>query len=226
MRSALAGLLIAAQGAVALAAEPRTLSLTATGSVVAVPDIARLSVGVSARAVTAQAATAEVAQRTGAVLAALAAAGIADADRQTRHVGLYPLHAREERGAALRIEGYEARQDLAVTVRDLAALGPLLDSLLAAGAGTFGGIAFDVADRETLLDEARRRAVAEAQRMGALMADATGGRLGAPLSLTLAADHGGPMPMMRAAMADAATMPVAEGEITLTATVSVTFALD
>jgi uncharacterized protein YggE len=202
------------------------LSLTATGSVTAAPDVARLVVGVAARAPTALAASSDVARRTTAVLDALSAAGITEADRQTQHVGLVPLHARDERGAPLRIEGYEARQDLAVTVRDLGALGPLLDALLAAGAGSIGGIAFDVADREALLYEARRLAVAEARRLGALMADAAGATLGLPLSLTLSGDFGGPVPMMRAAMAESAPMPVAEGAITLTATVSATFALE
>jgi uncharacterized protein YggE len=58
------------------------------------------------------------------------------------------------------------------------------------------------------------------------MADAAGATLGLPLSLTLSGDFGGPVPMMRAAMAESAPMPVAEGAITLTATVSATFALE
>lgn len=222
----LLGLLLAAAYRPALAEEPRTLSLTAVGTVTATPDVARLLVGVTARAATAQAAVADVAQRTAAVLAALTAAGITDADRQTRHVGLVPLYARDERGTPLRVEGHEARQDLAVTVRDLGALGPLLDSLLAAGAGTLGGIVFDVADREAVLDEARRKAVAEARRVAALMAEASGATLGLPLSLSLAGDFGAPAPMMRAAMADASAMPIAEGAITVTATVSATFAME
>lgn len=209
------------------AAEPRTLSVSATGTVEAVPDLARLSVGVASRAQTARAATAETAGRTRAVLAALDASGVAAADRQTRQIALVPVHARDDRGRPLRLEGYEARQDLSVTVRDLAALGPLIDALVEAGAGTLGGIAFDVSDRDGLLDEARRRAVIEARRIAGLTAEAAGATLGPVQSVSLAEAYMPPAPVMRAQMAaEAAPMPVAEGSLTVSASVSAVFLLE
>lgn len=221
-------LALALAGHGAVAADQRTLSVTASGTVDAVPDMARLSVGVSARAQTAKAATAATAERARAVLAALDTAGIAAADRQTLQIGLVPVYARDDRGRPLRVEGYEARQDLSVVVRDLAALGPLMDALVEAGAGTLGGVAFDVADRDALLDEARRRAVTEARRIATLLAEAASAVLGPVQSLNMGETYMPPGPVMRANMAaDAAPpMPVAEGTLAVTATVSASFLLE
>lgn len=228
---ALALALAATLGAAARtdAAEPRSVSVSATGTVSAVPDMARIAVGVSARAPAAQAAADEAAARAQALLAALDSAGIAPADRRTQHIGIVPIHARDDRSAPLRIEGYEARQHFEVTVRDLARLGPLIDSLVKAGSATLGGIAFDVAARDSLLDEARRRAVAEARRLAALAAEAAGARLGQVLNLSLGGEGGYvPRPAMRTAAEPMAAppMPVAEGTIDISASASATFALE
>lgn len=221
-----AAMLGSASPALAQADTQASLSLSATGSVTAVPDMARLQLEVSAEALTAQAALADVATRLTAVFAALDAAGIAAADRQTSSIALDPQHEHDERGRPLRLRGYAARQALNVTLRDLDGLGTLLDTLTAAGLDGFGSFAFDVADRDALLDEARRRAVAEAARTANLLAEAAGQRLGAPLEITL---QGGSAPRpapMRAAMADAGGMPVAEGVLEISATVTVRYSLE
>jgi uncharacterized protein YggE len=111
-------------------------------------------------------------------------------------------------------------------VRALDRLGATLDAAAAAGATDIGGIAFDIADRSALLAQARRAAVADARAAAALLAEAAGARLGAPLSITEGA-QAGPWPVMRAQMDMApAASPVAPGQTTVTASVSIAFALE
>lgn len=222
-RSLFAVAICAAVAPPALAETEGQIAVDGRGTVTVAPDIAEIAVAVGARAPRPAEASAAVAARMRAVLAALDDAGIAPGDRQTRHLALHPVQRRDDRGAVLRVEGYEARQALSVTLRDLSALGAVLESLVGAGADEIGGIAFDASDRAGLLDGARRDAVADAQRTAALLAEAAGAGLGPVRSLALMRDHGAPRLAMRA-MADEA-MPVAPGEITITAEVQAVFAI-
>lgn len=225
MRRILPAVLLAALfGGHAIADEPRSIAVQGRGVVTAAPDIAEIAVAVTARATAPGEATREVARRMRAVLDALDTAGIAEADRQTRHIALQPMQRRDEPGQVLRVVGYAARQNLAITVRDLPDLGHVLDALVTAGADEIGGISFESSERAALLDIARREAVADAHRTADLLAEAAGATLGPVQSLALSGDYGAPHLAMRA-MADEA-MPVAPGEITITAEVQAVFAIE
>ena len=221
----LAAALLAASVAAAPAQEARTprLSVTGAGTVTATPDMAVLQIAVSARREDAAGAFAAAAEAARAVFAAVAAAGVAEADLRTTGLSLGPVYAGGG-DEPLRIEAYQARQGLGVAVRDLGRLGALMDAVTATGAVEIEGIGFEIADRTALRDEARRRAVADAQRAAALLAEAAGVALGPITALALREDYGDPRPMMRAAAMD--SMPVAAGSLTVTATVNAEFALE
>ncbi len=227
LAAALAAML-AAQGAAAQqedGAAPRTVTVTGTGEVSAAPDLARLSLGVAARADDAAGAFAAAAAASAAVFAALEGAGVPRGDFATADIALGPVWSHGRGEGPPSIDGYEARQSLSVTVRALESLGPALDAAAAAGATDAGGVGFDVADRAGLLAAARRAAMADALSTARLLAEGAGARLGPALSIAMGG-HGMPRPMMRAQMADAAAMPVAPGDATAVAEVTVTFALE
>ena len=92
--------------------------------------------------------------------------------------------------------------------------------LVGAGANDIGGINFVVSQASKLLDDAREKAVADARRKAEIYAKAAGVTLGAPLSIS---EEGAPGPVFRAKMAgaDGRRTPVAQGEETLSVTVSV-----
>lgn len=218
------GAAIAASAATVAADEPqRRITVVGQGSAQAQPDMARAAFGVTARAPDAAQAWAQVAARASAVLAAVRKSGVAEADIQTVSLAMQPVYTMQ-RDAAPTLDGYEARQGLSVVVRDLAALGPLLDAAAAAGADAFDGVSFDVADRGPLQDAARRAAIADARRTAALLAEGAGAELGRPVDITLMGG-GGPQPMMMRAAADEA-MPIAAGTLSISAEVSATFALE
>lgn len=217
--------LAALAGAAAGQSEPPPrLSVTGIGSAAAAPDIAVIDFGVAARGADAGEAFAAVSAAMGAVFDAAAAAGIAPSDLRTIEIALDPVYAPAREAVVPRIEAFEARQRVAATVRDLDALGPLIAAAAQAGANLVGGVSFDLADRAPLEDAARRAAVQDAMRTARLLAEAAGVTLGAPVSIALQGGPG-PRPMMRAAAMDAAA-PVAPGDLSVSAAVSVVFAIE
>jgi len=208
----------------------RTISVTGLGEVAAVPDIAHVTVGARTVTKTARAALSENSATMAGVLDALRGAGIAERDMRTTSVSLHPRWGAEvlENGTRVQVlNGYEAANLLRVTCRDLAKLGELLDALAGAGANEMRGISFDVAGRVRLMDEARAIAVRNARARAQLYAREAEVSLGAVLSIS---EAGAPTPIRRnramAEMAVAAPVPIAGGEQTISASISVTFAID
>ncbi len=208
----------------------RTISVTGLGEVAATPDIAYATVGVRTVATTARAALSENSTTMAGVLDALRGSGIADRDIRTTSVSLHPRWGTEtaENGTRVQVlSGYEAANLVRVTCRDLSKLGELLDALAGAGANDMRGISFDIDGRVKLMDEARAIAVRNARANAELYAREAGVSLGAVLSIS---EAGVSMPIHvnrgMAEMAVAAPVPIAGGEQTISASISVTFAIE
>jgi uncharacterized protein YggE len=156
----------------------------------------------------------------GAVLEQLRAAGIEERDLQTSGLSLNPNWQQPQGEVTPRIVGYLAMNQLTVRVRDLDALGGVLDRTIQDGANTFNGLTFGLADPVPALNEARKLAVADAMARAKLLTDAAGLVLGPVVAIT----EGGasiPMPMFRMADAEfARAVPVAAGEISTSASVT------
>jgi len=210
--------------AAAMAAETSpAITVTGRGEVAAAPDMATITLGVTSQAITAGEAMDETSAAVAAILKALEAAGIAPRDMQTSDLSLDPVwSSRVSNGAAPRIEGFTARNTLRVRVRDLDRLGAALDDVLRVGANSFQGLSFGLQQPEPLADQARAEAVADAQRKAALMAEAAGLALGPVLSIS---EAGGAAPVPVMMEAARAAIPVAAGELSQTATVTMVFAL-
>lgn len=206
-----------------------TISVTGEGRAEAVPDMASIRIGIMVEAPTAAEALAQASEAVRATLALLDDAGIAARDRQTTGLSLNPNrdYGRTGNGPA-RITGYTAQNGVTVRVRDLSMLGALLDLVVSeGGANRLDGLSFSLADPAPLRDAARRDAVADARRRAELYAEAAGVRLGPVLAISDGAAGGPVVPLMRAdmvAMSEAA-VPIAEGEIELTARVQMVFAI-
>ena len=219
--------LLSAGAAAPQEAPPRTLTVTAEGRVAAAPDMARIAIGVSAQRPTADEALSQMSAAAEAVLARLAAAGIPERDLQTGQLSLHPVYGSSTLSSPAKITAFEALSSIDVRVRDLAILGPVLDAVVEDGANRLDGLRFDIAEPEPLLDEARRAAVANAMARAGILAEAAGVTLGPVLGLTEGQDIGPqPMAMEMRMMADAASVPLAEGEVNLAARVTMVFALE
>jgi uncharacterized protein YggE len=203
----------------------RLLSVTGTAEIKAVPDRAELSSGVVTRAPRAAAALASNASAMTAVFDTLKRAGIAEKNIQTSNFQVAPQYSAEKPGAAQRIVGYEVSNTVSVTVDGLDKLGPTIDALVAAGSNQIEGPTFSIADPKPLLAKAREEAVKDATARAQAYASAAGVTLG---PITAISEGGGetpvrPMGRMLVSNMATATTPVAAGEQSVTATVSISW---
>jgi uncharacterized protein YggE len=208
-------------------ASDRVITTTGTGVAEAVPDMARIDIGVTHQAGTAGEALSRTSEALSAVLKRLQDAGIEARDMQTQGLSLQPVWSRDVSGSdgPRRITGFVARNNLMVRIRDLSALGGILDIVVRDGANSFNGLQFSVQDPEPLMAQARAEAVEEAMRKAQQLAEAAGVTLGPVQSIS---EQGGvprPVMMEMAASRMAADVPVATGEISLSTNVNMVFSI-
>lgn len=206
-----------------------TLDLSAEGVVKAAPDMATVTLGVTANAPTASAASQSEAQKMAATIASLKARGIEAKDIQTSGLSLNAQYDFPQ-NAPRKLTGYEASNRVSVVVRDLARTGAVIDAAVASGANGIDGVGFGLSDPKPLQDEARRKAVANLSDKARLYAGATGLRIARLINLTEGSDSAPPpQPMfkamaMRVRGADAET-PIEGGQIEVRVTLSATYEL-
>jgi uncharacterized protein YggE len=158
-----------------------TISVSGTGKVTVVPDVARVNLGVTMNQATVKAARASAAQSMRDIIAAIKALGVADADIQTTGLSLYPQYAN---GSTTRIAGYTISEQVQVTIRDLDKAGDVVDAATAKGATDVNGISFELADPAKTMNDARAAAITAARASAQAMASAGNVNLGAIVSMT------------------------------------------
>jgi uncharacterized protein len=203
-----------------------TITVSASGKVTVVPDVARVNLGVTITKPTVKAVRQAGAKSMTDIINALKALGIDEKDIQTTNLSLYAQYGN---GSTPRIVGYQISEQIQVTVRDLDKAGDVVDTATAKGATDVNGISFDVADPVKVQNDARAAAVAAARVSAEAMASAGKVSLGAVVSIT---DASPPSPIFygygalkAAPMADTPT-PVQPGTQDLSATVTVVFAIN
>ncbi len=218
-------LLIVAQPAIAAEADtaPRTLTVSGSGEVKSVPDATTLSTGVVTQASTAAQALQSNARAMNAVFDTLHHAGIADKNIQTSNVSVSPQYSSKP-GQTQHIVGYQVSNTVTVMVNGLDKVGPTLDALVAAGSNQIDGPNFTIADPKPLLAKAREQAVKDAVTKAQAYAAAAGVTLGPIQSISEGGSYA-PQPMGRMMMsvANAPTTPIAAGEESVSANVSITW---
>ena len=202
-------------------AADKLVTVTGEATVAVAPDTAMIRIGVTSQDKTAREAGEVNAKQMTAVLAAIKDAGIADRDIQTSRLSLQPQYDANKSGTA-RLTGFQATNQVTVRIRDIDKLPTVLDRAIGAGANEMSGIEFVVSEQSKLLDQARDDAITDARRKAELYAKAAGAKLGRVVSITEEGSSPPPRPMqaMRAG-----AVPVAPGEQTLRAVVTVSYEL-
>lgn len=203
---------------------PRTLTVNGEGEAAGVPDIVILTLGVETEAKTAAAALRQNRARMNATIAKLEQLGVAERDMQTRNLSVNPRYDYSNDGEPPRIAGYAAQNMLTVKLRKLDEAGAIIDEVVSDGANRLGGLSFAFDDPKPLMNEARRAAVEDARARAALYAEAAGVSLGPILRISegyAAAPSPGPVMEARAMKAD--STPVAAGESSVSANVTIIY---
>jgi len=208
-----------------LLADTASISVTGQGQVNVAPDMARINLGVLNTADTANEAVAGMSSKISAILSTLASTGLPETDIQTSSLRVNPIQDYNNSTGRSRITGYSAQSTISVRITDLETLGEILDRALSDGANQLNGLHFDVADRAPHLDAARRLAVADAMSKAGVFTEAAGASLGGLLSISEAGAQPTPV-MMEMSMARDAGVPVAAGDISISASVTMIYAIE
>ncbi|HEX3087231.1 MAG TPA: SIMPL domain-containing protein [Ilumatobacteraceae bacterium] len=209
-----------------MSAQEKSITVKGDGHVKVKPDTATLNLGVQATGRTATEALTQANTSAADLIAALKAGGVDSDDIATSGLSIYPQYAQQ--GVA--VSGYQASNNVTVTVRDISKAGPLIDAA-AGSAGdhiTVGGVSFFVDDVEAVMGAARAEAINNARKRAEEYASAAGVTVGAVVQIS-ELSTGGPQPIFaRAAklslMAEAST-PIEAGMQDLSVSVTVVFEL-
>lgn len=204
----------------------RTVTVSASATVSAKPDMARILSGVQTEAVSAQSATSENTKVMANLVDGLKALGVEAKDIQTSNFSVQPRYQHNRDGRPPRIDGYQVSNEVSILIRDLKSVGDILDKMIGLGANQMRGLSFEVSEAETLRDGARTQAIANARRRAELYAKAAGAEVGEVVEIREGSGgYEGPRPVMAARREMSAAVPIEAGEQELSASVTVTWAL-
>jgi hypothetical protein len=215
-------------GALAADIKP-TITIRGVGNVITVPDTAFIRLGVSNRAGSAGEAVRANSRNMGQVIAMLKDAGLTDKQLQTSNFSVFPRYADRSgstQSQALTVIGYEVNSSLTVRLNDPDRIGKILDQIVAAGGNRIDNVWFTRRATSALLDQARTKAVRNARSRATSFADAANMRLGRLISIV---EDGAQLPqpagrqVQRMAMAE--SVPIAPGEQTISASVTIVWQL-
>jgi uncharacterized protein YggE len=197
-----------------------TITVSADGQASAQPDLAVINIGVQAQGATAREALTKHNDALNAVMAKLKDLKIGDADVQTTGFSIYPNYGADGR----QVESYNASSNLTIKVEDMGNTGTVLDGLVSAGANTAGGISFTLKNDQQLQAQALANAVANARPKADAIAKQMGVSITGVSSIVENDVNSGPRPMMDTAMSSASgSVPIASGDLTVNANVTVVF---
>ncbi|MFH0846436.1 MAG: SIMPL domain-containing protein [Chloroflexota bacterium] len=208
--------------------QPEGIQVTGTGKVTLVPDIAVLSLGVSAQAASVAEAQSQAVVAMDKVMTALGEGGVATKDIQTQQYSIQPVTRWDDKTSQEIILGYRVTNMMVAKLRDVAKAGTVIDTVAGAGGDLvrISGIDFTVDKPETYYTEARSKAMTDAKNRAGELANLSGVKLGKP---TYIAESGGyiprPLPVYDISKGVAATTPISPGEMELSLSVQVNYAI-
>jgi hypothetical protein len=157
-------------------------------------------------------------------------AGVGQVDIKTSNLRMNPDYSYDN---VPRFLGYEVSQTIGITLKDLSKYETLMTQTLEAGANRVNSVSFQVAEPRKFRDEARAKAVTAAKEKATAMAAVLGQTIGKPWEISEQSDSAinsnyiSPMQnsvSSRGAPVEEST--VAPGQVSITATVWVSFQLE
>ncbi len=179
------------------------------GKVSAVPDVAILNLGVEVQADTVAEAQNWAAKVMTDVLDELDDHGIAEKDIQTRRFSIYPVRRWSEKDAKEILIGYRVTNTVTAKVRDADETGTIIDAVAKAGGDyiRINSISFTVDDPSAYHEEAREKAMADAEAKAKQLADLGDVKLGEVTYIS----EGGLVPAPRTLYVETMPMPAPAG---------------
>jgi len=209
-------------------AQAEGISVSGTGEASGSPDLALVDLGVSAEGETVKEARDTAANAMNDVLEAVKDDGVADEDIQTVQFRIEPEY--EYPDGKQELIGFRVTNIVEVKVRDLDRVGEVVDDVAKAAGDVVQvqSLRFTIEEPEALRAEGRKEAVADARSRAESLAELAGVKLGKPISI---AESAGlvELPFLEAAPAAreaGEATPIEPGELEVSVTVDVLYAID
>lgn len=208
---------------------PRLISVTGTSEINVAPDQVVLSLGVESRDKDLGLAKSKNDARIKKVLHLAHDAGVEPKDIETSTLWMDADYSEEKVPKFL---GYEVSQTTIITLRDLTKYESLMTKLLEDGINRINGINFGVSETRKLRDEARSKAIHAAKEKAVAMAAELGQTVGKPWDISEESGRNSSGFAANSSVArNGRTMgadesTIAPGQVTISATVKVSFQLE
>ncbi len=214
--------------AVAQAQSARTIEVTGNGEAHVAPDVATLNLAIETHAATAQQSAGQNAALAQKVVDALTTR--LQGKVWTGGYSLYPEYSEPQPNQKPTVTGYRAENSITVETGEIGMLGGLIDTAIEAGANRINFLNFTLRDESQARSQAIALAAKDAQTQADSLAKSLGVRLGPVIKATTEAEAR-PFPVMRASgvamsAVAAAPTPVQPNEVTVPATVSITYQIE
>jgi len=208
-----------------------TVTVSGQATVTSPPDEAVVILTVENDGATAPAAMDATSVQTQQVLDRLKSDGIEDSAIQTSSITLYPIRTYDPNTGKENLAGYRAQNSIKVTLKDAATVGKVLTAGVETGVSLVSGPEWRLRDDSKAVNEALTKAVANARTKAETLAAAEGVSIGDVVVMSEGSVQVPVVPVYRydtagaEEMAKVAATPVSAGNLDVTATVTVTYAL-
>jgi len=204
----------------------KTIDVTGTSSVTKPADRATLSIGVETQAETAEDAEKQNKAVSNRLYDSLKSLGLTEKDYKTESFNVRPNRDREQGG---KITGYSVQHTIMIDTDSIEKVGEILDASVKAGANNIYGISFGL--KEETREMARAEAYKKATKYAKAKADSIAGGLGVKITrIVRVSDASYDFIPYRAAVAmedvaaKGSSIHVEPGEVTVTSSISVSYA--
>lgn len=205
-----------------------TITVSGYGEANGVPDLATIHLGVNVLDADVNDAIGQSNTTIDDITQALIAIGVLEKDIRTTNFNVWPEDRFDpETGFPSGDRQFRVESTLQVEVRGIENVGEVIQTALDAGANNVYGLNFSIEDPSALVSEARSAAIEDAKVRAAEIADELDVQLGE--AIIIAESSGGAAPIIRSLasveMAVGGGPPISPGESTVSAQISITFAI-
>jgi uncharacterized protein YggE len=205
-------------------ANQNTLTVTGTGTVKIMPDVAYVTIGVTTNDADAAKAQQQNKDAMNAIFDALKKEGLTDDDMRTTSYTTYPRYNYDTN----EVTSYEVSNMVELTIADIDNVGKYIDIASENGANTAYPVAFSLLNQSGPYNQALELAMTSASGKAQAIISASGNEIVATLSIqensygyaVYARDE------MAAMDTDAASTPISAGELEIAATVTVVYEIN
>jgi uncharacterized protein len=207
----------------------RTITSSGEGAIEAVPDVAYVNIGVITEGLELSKVQSENSEKMTKVIESLTQLGIKKEEIKTTNYNVNPKYEWNKDTGKSTIAGYTVSNILEVTINDIAITGSVLDEVVTSGSNSINSVRFGLKNETDLYNQALELAVKDAKAKAEAMGKGLGIIYIQPLRVTELSNRNTPVYFDKGAVAMEAakvSTPINEGELKVTARVSIDFSFE